>query len=140
MAADARRHALARVGGGEDAGEVAVRGEQGRGGLLADARDAGQPVGRVAAQGREVGVLARQHAVLRDDGGVGDDLEVAHAARGVDDAHVAGVVDELEQVAVAGDDVDRQRRLRREGADDVVGLVLGRADDRDAEGVERLRG
>ena len=35
------------------------------------------------------------------------DLELAHAACGVDDADVAGVVDELEQVAVAGDDVDR---------------------------------
>ena len=57
---------------------------------------------------------------------------------GVDDAHVARVVDELEQVAVAGHDVDGQRRLRRERADHVVGLVLGGADDRDAEGVERL--
>ena len=30
------------------------------------------------------------------------------------------------------------RRVRRERADDVVGLVLGGADDRDAEGIERL--
>src|SRR5690606_25456023 len=48
------------------------------------------------------------------------------------------VVDELEQVAVAGDDVDRAVIGRRQGADDVVGLVLGGSDDGDAERAEHL--
>ena len=131
-------HPLAGLGRGEDAGEVAVRGQESRGGLLADAGDAGKAVGRIAAEGGEVGVLARQHFVLRHDDRVGHDLEVAHAAGGIDHPDVAGVIDQLEEVAVAGDDVDGERRPRREGADHVVGLVLGGADDRDAERVERL--
>ena len=48
------------------------------------------------------------------------------------------VVDQLEQVAVAGDHVDRHRGAGREGADHVVGLVAVGADDADAEGVEHL--
>ena len=59
---------------------------------------------------------------------VGDPLVLADAAGDVEHPHVVGVVDELEQVAVAGDDVDRHRRPGREGADHVVGLVAVGAD------------
>ena len=49
----------------------------------------------------------------------------------------AGVVDQLEQVAVAGDDVHRHGGPLRQGGDHVVGLVL-EADGGDAEGGQRL--
>ena len=113
-----------------------MRGEEGRGGLLADAGDAGQSVGGVAAQHRIVGVLRGQHTILLDDGGFVEHLEVAHAAAGVDDADAVGVVDQLEEVAVTGDDVDGHRRLRGEARDDVVGLVRRNSGDGDAEGIE----
>ena len=48
------------------------------------------------------------------------------------------VVDELEEVAVAGDDVDGHLGARREGADDVVGLVVVGAHHADAERGEHL--
>lgn len=48
-----------------------------------------------------------------------------------------GVVDQLEEVAVTGDDVDGHRRLRGEARDDVVGLVRRNSGDGDAEGIER---
>ena len=92
----------------------------------------GQPVGGVAAHGGEVGVLAGEDGVLLDDDVVGDPLVVADAAGDVQDPDVALVVDELEQVAVAGDDVDGHVGLGGEGADDVVGLVAVLADDADA--------
>jgi hypothetical protein len=60
----------------------------------------------VAAHGGEVGVLAGEDGVLLDDDVVGDPLVVADAAGDVQDPDLALVVDELEQVAVAGDDVD----------------------------------
>ncbi len=83
----------------------------------------GKAVGGVAAHGGEVGVLAGQHGVLLDDDVVGDALVVADAAGDVEHADVGLVVDELEQVAVAGDDVDGHVGLGGEGADHVVGLV-----------------
>ena len=99
-------------GGGDDAVHVAEPAEQRGGGLLADAGDAGQAVGRVAAQRGEVGVLPGVDAVLLAHPVVGDPLVVADAAGDVEDPDVALVVDELEQVAVAGDDVDRLPGLR----------------------------
>ncbi|KZE95202.1 hypothetical protein AVP42_00490 [Agromyces sp. NDB4Y10] len=126
-----RCHHEHRIEGAEVAQEPGGR-------LLADARNAREAVGRVAAQHREVGVLRRLDAVLRDDPLAGHQLEPAHAARGVDHADPPLVVDELEQVPVARDDVDRHRRLRRHRADDVVGLVLGDAHHRDAEQAQHL--
>ena len=52
--------------------------------------------------------------------------------------HVSRVVNQLEQVAVAGDDVDRLAGPRRQRADDVVGLVSGGADDADTECSQHL--
>ena len=112
--------------------------EQPRGGLLTDPGDAGQAVGRVPAHRGEVRVLAGEHAVLRDDRRVGQHLEVAHPACGVDDAHIVLVIDELEEIAVTCHDVDRHARSCRESADDVICLVFGGADDLDAERVEHF--
>ena len=69
----------------------------------------GQPVAGVAAQDGEVGVGAAGDAVLGGDRGLVDQLDVGDAAGGVEHPDAAVVVDELEQVAVAGDDVDRPR-------------------------------
>ena len=111
LAARAGPHVAVGVDGRrDDAVHVAEPLEQRRGGLLADAGDAGQAVGGVAAQGREVGVLAGVDVVLRAHPVVGDPLVLADAAGDVEDAYVALVVDELEEVAVAGDDVDRLPR------------------------------
>ena len=98
--------------------------------------DAGQPVAGVAAQGREVGVRAARDAVLGGDPGLVDDVGPADAAGGVEHPHRAGVVDQLEQVAVAGDDVDRTRVAGRQRADDVVGLVAVDAEAGDAQRLE----
>ena len=78
--------------------------------LSPDALDAGQPVGGVAAHHGEVDVLLGKDAVLLHDRAVGEDLEVADAAGDVQDADLVGVVDQLEEVAVAGHDVDRRPR------------------------------
>jgi hypothetical protein len=48
------------------------------------------------------------------------------------------VVDELEEIAVARDDVDGADGLGGEGSDDVVGLMVRASHDRDAEGFELL--
>ena len=118
-----------------------VRDERGRG-LVADALDPRQPVAGVAAQRGHVGVgVTRGDGVLVREEGLGHDVGVAHPTTGgVDDPRARGVVDELEQVAVARDDVDRHLPAVRHGerADDVVGLVAGGADAGDANGSEGL--
>ena len=76
-------------------------------------------------------------AVLLAHHVVGHPLVLADAARGVEHAHLGLVVDELEQVAVAGDDVDRHPGVGRQRADHVVRLVVVGPDDRDAERLQR---
>ena len=108
------------------------------GGLVADARDAGDVVRRVALEAVEVGDLLGRDPVAVDDRlvvvelGVGDPAARRHHA----DARLR--VDQLEDVAVAGDDDDRHV-LRRaplgDRGDDVVGLV---AVDGDVAVAERL--
>ena len=90
-----------------DAGQVAELVDQRRRGLGADAGDAGQPVARVTAEDGEVGVGAAGDAVLGGHRRLVDQLDVGDAAGGVEHPDAAVVVHELEQVAVAGDDVDR---------------------------------
>ena len=124
LAARARRDVGVRVLRGRlQPGDVPEALQQRHRGLLADPVDAGQPVGRVAAQGREVGVLPAVDAVLLAYDGVGDPLVLADAAGDVEDPHVGVVVDELEEVAVPGDDVDRHPGVLGQRADHVVGLV-----------------
>ena len=93
-----------------EAVQVAEGPDQGGGGLLADAGDAGQAVARVAAQHGEVGVPVARDVVLFRDLRLGDRVELAEALDRVEHAHLPRVVDELEQVAVAGDHVDRLGR------------------------------
>jgi hypothetical protein len=103
-----------------------------------DPGNPGQPVAGVAPEGGEVGVLRRGDAVPRSQRGGVHDLQLGDAAGGVQHADVAVVVDELEQVAVAGDDVHGHGGPLGEGGDHVVGLVLVGADRGDAEGVEHV--
>jgi hypothetical protein len=70
-------------------------------GLLADTRDAGQIVARVAAQRGEVGVLLRRQAVLLDHGLRGEAGQFADALSWVQHRYV--VADQLERVPVTGD-------------------------------------
>ncbi len=104
-----------------------VGGDEQRG-LLADARDAGKVVARVAAQRGVLEVLRGRHpaAAIRDAGLVVERV-VGDAALVVEHLDVR-VGDELERIAVAGDDhdVDSGRgRLRRQRRDHVVGLDAG---------------
>ena len=66
-------------GRGEDAGQVAVAGDQRGCGLVADALDPREPVGGVAAHRGEVDVLVGMHAVALHDVDVGESLGAADA-------------------------------------------------------------
>jgi len=76
------------------------------------------------------------NAVLLDDRRVVHHLDVADPASGVEHAHRALVVDELEQVAVTGHDVDVTVSSGQR-ADDVIGLEPGYAKARHPERGER---
>ena len=94
-----------------------------RGRLLADAGDARQVVGRVAAQGGEVGVLRGRQPVLLDDLLRGEPGQLGDALGRIQHRRVLG--DQLEGVAVAGDDQHLEALglgLGGERGDDVVGL------------------
>lgn len=115
--------ALDLVGALDQLGERAVLGDPLGGRLLADARDARQVVRRVAAQGREVGVLLRAQSVLLLDLGRGEAGQLRDALGGVQ--HGGVIAHELEGVAVAGDDQHVEARglgLGGERGDDVVRL------------------
>ncbi|GGT54426.1 hypothetical protein GCM10010177_08460 [Actinomadura citrea] len=119
--------------------EVAVLGEPLGGGLRADAGHAGQVVAALPHEGGELAVALGRDAVLGLDGGRVHPGQLRHAADGVKDRH--RVVDQLERVAVAGDDeglhpgaggLDGQR------GDDVVRLEPGDRQPRDAQRVQHL--
>ena len=63
--------------------------------------------------------------------------ELAHAAKGVEDAHVR-VFHEREEVAVAGDDLGRPGHPLDERGDDILGFVAFGCRGRDPECVEEL--
>ena len=110
---DAREHGL----------EVAEALQQVRGGLVADARDAGDVVARVALEADEVGDQLRRDAVAVDHALAVVDLRVGDAARGGHDPHA--LADQLVGVAVAGHDHHGDLALLRlldERGDHVVGL------------------
>ena len=109
----------------DELGQAAVLGDPLGGGLVTDLRNPRQVVGVVPAQRGDVRVLGRRDAVLRLD-------RLGREARELRDAldrieHGDGVGNELQRVAVTGTDEDpgiaRVRGARREGGDDVVGLV-----------------
>ena len=131
--------ALDLVGARDEAVEPAELPHPLRGGLLPHPRDAGQVVARVAAQRRVVGVLRRGQAVALLDGGRGHACHVADALARVE--HRDAVVDQLERVAVAGDDEDVESlglRPRGQRGDDVIGLVPLGLHRGDAQRLEHL--
>ena len=88
--------------------------------LVADARDARDVVRRVALEAVEVGDQVRRDPVALDDRGVVVDLRVGDPAARRHHAHARVGIDDLEGVAVAGDDHHghvlvrgRARRSRR---------------------------
>ncbi len=96
--------------------------------LVADPGDAGDVVRCVALQPVEVGDQARRDPVAVDHRLAVVDLRVGDAARGRHHLDDARVVDQLEDVAVAGDDHRRHlragmQRLLGDRGDHVVGLV-----------------
>src|SRR6202034_3031601 len=78
--------------------QVAEGPDQGGRRLLADAGNAGQAVARVAAQYGEVRVPVTGNVILFGDFRLGDRVELAEALDRVEDADLALVVHELEEV------------------------------------------
>ena len=123
----------------DQASDVAVLLDQLGRGLLPEPGDAGQVVRRVAAQGRELRVLRRGQAVLLLHRSRRHPAHVADAAGVVE--HGDPLVDELEGVAVTGDDQHVHAvggRLRGKGRQHVVGFVALGANHRDPQRVEHL--
>ena len=139
------RLALDRGDVGHDAREVAVQPEPLGRRLGTHTGDPGQVVRGLPHHRGQVRVPLGPHAVARLDGVGRHAGELGDALDRVE--HRRGVGDELERVAVAGDDehlVERGAlgpRLVRpggEGGDDVVGLVTVHLDVADAQRVEHL--
>ena len=106
---------------------------------LADSGDAGQVVGGLPHDGRELGIAPRRHAVLVLDVGRGEAGQVADPAHRVE--HRRGLGDELDGVAVTGEDQHLHALgdgLGGEGGDDVVGLVALELEVPDRQRVEHL--
>jgi putative ABC transport system permease protein len=133
-----REAAVPGVQRGEHGLDRAEHPDQRGRGLLPHAGDAGQPVARVAAQRRERGVGPAGDLVPGGDRGLVDHLELRHAAADVDDLHLPGVVDQLEQVPVPGHDLDGSVGPRGERADYVVCLVALRPGHRHPGGGQHL--
>ena len=110
--------------------------DQRRGRLLADARDAGQAVRRVAAQQREVAVRAPRDAVAAPDLGLVDDQELGDAGQRIEHADV-GIAHEREEIAVARHDLDGAPSPGGERRDHVLALESRRADHGEAERPEQ---
>ena len=109
--------------------------------LLADAGHAGDVVGGVALERLEVDHAPGLKAVDLDEfvAVVAGGLAAAHGRDGELDRDVGA--DELQIILVAGDDdavVPRALAARRDGADDVVGLVALQLQAGDVHGVEHL--
>ena len=125
----------------EDPLDRPVGGDELGGGLLPDPGDAGQVVAGVAPQRRVVGVLLGGHAAgALHDAGLVVERVVGDAPLVVEDPDV-GVVDELERVAVAGDDDDVDAGLvglGGQGRDDVVGFHPVDGEDGEVQRVEDL--
>ena len=124
----------------EDAVEPAVGVDQLGGGLLPHPGHAGQVVGRVAAQRGVLPVEPGRDAGALLDPGLVVHHVVGHAPAVVEHLDV-GVLDELVDVPVAGDDDHVEPRvpaLGGEGGDDVVGLVAGQLEDADAQRLDHL--
>ena len=124
------------VGVGEDLLEAAVLLDELGRALLADPRDAGQVVARVAHDAAIVGHEARRDAVALLDLLRGVARRVGDAAPGGEDADPLG--DELEGVAVAGEDDDALPGgvgAGRQRADHVVGLEARQLGVDEAEGL-----
>src|SRR5438067_7757907 len=93
---------------------------------VADARDPGQAVRRIAPEDCEVGVGAAWNAVAPRHLGLVD-LDRAPLLRIQHDDLAAAYL--AEQVAVTARDLDRRLYLRGQSGDDVLGLISRQADD-----------
>ena len=114
--------------------------------LLADPRDAGEVVARVAAERGVLRIQRRRDAGAGQDAGLVVERVVADAALVVEDADGAVglglcVLDELVAVPVAGDHHDvvtASLALRRQGGEHVVGLEPGELVDGEVEHLHDL--
>ena len=123
----------------DDARQVDIQTDPLRGGLGPHPGDSRQVVGGLADEGCQVAVALRRHAVLRLDRRRGQPGQLRDALDGVEERDLVG--DELDRVAVAraDEDLDVLRGgQRRQGRDDVVGLVALGLDVTDLQRIEHL--
>ena len=102
--------------------------------LFADAGDAGDVVGRIAHEGLHVDDLGRRIAVFAFHDGRRDGQHVGDTLLGQIDRHV--VCDQLQSIAVTGDDVDGiaiGSGPPGQGTDDVVSFIAFLFEDADAQ-------
>ncbi len=131
--------ALDLLGALDEVGERTELVDPLRGGLLTDAGDAREVVRRVTAQRREVGVLAGREAVLLGDLLRREARQLRDALGRVEHGDVVG--DQLEGVAVTGDDQDLEAgrlRLGGERRDDIVRLIAVHGEAHRVHRVEHL--
>ncbi len=124
----------------EDGLQRAERGDQALRRLVADARHAGDVVRRVANQRLVVRHELRAEPVAVEHGGGVEFADVAEAA-GARQHHEHVILDQLEQVGIAGDDHDPVAiggERAGQAADDIVRLVVLDLLDRDPEGGDQL--
>src|SRR3989475_8229090 len=125
------------VGRGQDRIQRAVLRHERARGLLADPMHPGESVGGITAEHGVVVIAVTGDPVLRADPRLVHVRELAHAAKGVQDAHVR-VFHECEEVAVARDDLGRPGHPLDERRDDILGFVALCGRGRYPERVEEL--
>ena len=132
-------HLVGRVQRGVDFIKTAEVGNQLECAFFADARHAGDVVGLVTHDGLDVHKLLGRYAVMLDEGRTVkvDRLGIRRQQ------HRDVVPDQLERVAVSGEDVGRLARVGRgvcQCADEVVGFKALLFDDGEAHGAQHLLG
>src|SRR6266550_2497563 len=125
------------VGRGQDRIQRAVLRHERARGLLTDPMHPGESVGGITAEHGVVVIAVAWDPVLRADPRLVHVRQLAHPAKGVQDAHLR-VFHECEEVTVARDDLGRPGHPLDERRDNILGFVALRCRGRDPERVEEL--
>ena len=121
--------------------DIAVLNDQIRGGLLADARNAGDIVGRIAHQGLQLNDLERRYLIFINDILGIVILRLSHAAFGLRQTDTDVLGGQLQKIPIAG----QYRHLHapglasfRHGSQEIVRLQTGLFHGRNAHGVQHV--
>ena len=104
------------------------------GGLFSHLGNAGEVIGRIAAQGSKVGILRGGKPVFILDGFWGKPVQRGYAFHGIE--HRGRIRNQLQVIAITGND---QRlvvlRLGGKGGQNIVGLVIFTRERRNTQGL-----